>query len=86
MLRKRYEQMRERALERTAMGAGSEMVMRRGMRSWMEAGWQEASVAVTSALAEERLQPDQDFQPIVAVWAGVLVGQAERSYRGPRKI
>jgi hypothetical protein len=38
MLRKRYEQIRERALERTAIAFGSDVVMRRGMRSWMETG------------------------------------------------
>ena len=85
MLRERYEQMRERALERTAMGAGSDLVMRQGMRSWMEAGWPQESAAVAPAPAERRLRPDQDFQQMVAVWASVLVGQAERSHGGQRK-
>jgi hypothetical protein len=85
MLRERYEQMRERALERSAKGAASDMVMRRGMRSWMEAGRQEERAALAPDPAEWRLRPDQDFQKIVAVWASVLVWQAERSYGGPRK-
>ena len=85
MLRERYEQMRERALERTALGTGADMVMRRGMRSWMEAGWQEQTAVTAPAPADGRLRPEQNFQQIVAVWASVLVGQAERSYGGPRK-
>ena len=85
MLRERYEQMREGALERSAKGAGSDMVMRRGMRSWMEAGRQQDSAAVAPAPAEGRLRPDRDFQQMVAVWASVLVWQAERSYGGQRK-
>lgn len=85
MLRERYEQMRERALARTAMGAGSGLVMHQGMRSWMEAGWQQESVAVAPAPAERRLRPEQYLQQIVAVWASVLVRQAERSYGGQRK-
>jgi len=85
MLRERYEQMRERALERTALGTGTDMVMRRGMRSWMEAGWQEETAGLAPAPAEGRLRPEQNFQQIVAVWASVLLWQAERSYGGPRK-
>lgn len=85
MLRERYEQMRERALERTAMGAGTDLVMRQGMRSWMEAGWQPESAAVAPAPAQRRLRPEQYFQQIVAVWASALVRQAERSYGGQRK-
>ena len=81
MLRQRYEQIRERALERTAIGIGSDVVMRRGMRSWMEAGWRE-EVPVASAIQEGRPQPDRAFQQIVTVWASVFVGQAERSYGG----
>lgn len=85
MLRKRYEQIRERALERTAMGVGSDVVMRRGMRSWMEAGWREEVVPVAPCSPEGRPQSDQAFQQFVAVWASVLMGQAERSYGGQRE-
>jgi hypothetical protein len=85
MLRERYEQMRERALERTALGTGSDLVMGRGMRSWMETGWQEETAVIAPAPAGRRLQPEQNFQQIVTVWASVLLWQAERSYGGPRK-
>lgn len=83
MLRERYEQMREQALVR--VGMGSAILMRQGMRSWMEAGGQEDSAEVLTPPPEGRLRPDMDFQQVVAVWAGVLVGQAERSYSGQRK-
>ncbi len=83
MLRERYEQIRERALERTSIG--SDVVMRRGMRSWMEAGGREEVAPVAPASHAGRPQPDQAFQQIVAVWASVLVGQAERSYGGQRE-
>jgi hypothetical protein len=85
MLRERYEQMRERALERTALGTGTDMVMRWGMRSWMETGWQEETAVIAPAPADGRLRPEQNFQQMVAVWASVLLWQAERSYGGPRK-
>jgi hypothetical protein len=85
MLRQRYEQIRERALQRTAIGSGSEVVMRRGMRSWMEAGGREEAASVVPAAAAERLPPDPALQQIAAVWASVLVSQAERSYGGPRE-
>jgi hypothetical protein len=85
MLQQRYEQIRERALQQTAMAIGSEMVMRRGMRSWMEAGWRETTAPVAPASHEARPQPDQAFQQIVAVWASLLVSQAERSYGGQRQ-
>ncbi len=46
MLRERYEQIRHRALERTAIAMGSGVVIRHGMRSWMETGsWEEAVVS-----------------------------------------
>ncbi|HXJ41347.1 MAG TPA: hypothetical protein VNH18_18845 [Bryobacteraceae bacterium] len=79
MLRKRYEQMRERVLEQSATGAGSDLVMRRGMRSWMEVGWQEETAVIAPAPADGRLRPKQNFQQMVAVWASVLLWQAERS-------
>jgi hypothetical protein len=85
MLRERYEQIRERALERTASGIGSDVAMRRGMRSWMEAGWRQEAIPVAPASQEGRPQPDRVFQQIVAVWASVFVGQAERSYGGQRE-
>jgi hypothetical protein len=85
MLRERYEQIRKRALERTAIGIGSDVVMRRGMRSWMEASWQEEVASVAPACQEGRPQPDQAFQQLVAVWASVLMGQAERSSGGQRE-
>lgn len=80
MLRERYEQIRERVLERTAMDIGSDIVMLRGMRSWMEAVWREGMASLAPASPESKLRPDHGFQQIVAVWASVLVGQAERSY------
>lgn len=86
MLRERYERIRERALEPAAAGVGSDVVMCRGMRSWMETGWQGEMAPVAPAPTEGRLPPDRAFQQIVAVWASVLVGQAERSYRGQRQV
>lgn len=56
--------------------------MCRGMRSWMEAGWREEMVPVLPAPSEGRLQPNQGFRQMAAVWASALVGQAERSHRG----
>jgi len=85
MLRERYEQIRERALGRTAIDIGSEVVMRWGMRSWMEAGCRAEVAPAAPASPAGRPQPDQGFRQIVAVWASVLVGQAERSYGGPRE-
>jgi hypothetical protein len=82
ILRERYEQLRQRALERTATGMGSELAMCRGMRSWMEAGWREEMAPVSPAPSGGGLQPDHSFQQMAAVWASVLVGQAERSHRG----
>ena len=84
MLRERYEHIRKRALERTALAGGSEVVMRRGMRSWMEAGWRQEATP-EPAVQEEKPQLDQAFQPIVTVWASVFVSQAERSYGGQRE-
>ena len=82
MLRKRYEQLRERALERTVISIGSDVVMRRGMRSWMEAGGREEMPAVAPAFP----QADPAFRQIVTVWASALVGRAERSYGGQREV
>lgn len=82
MLRQRYEQIRERALQRTAIAIGSDVVMRRGMRSWMETGWRQEVAREAPAFPEETPQLDQAFQQIVAVWASVFVSQAERSYGG----
>jgi len=85
MLRQCYEQIRERALHRTAPSISSDVVMRRGMRSWMEAGGREEVSPATPAFPDGGPQVEPAFQQIVAVWAGVLVGQAERSYGGPRE-
>lgn len=84
MLRQRYEQIRQRALERTAIAMGSGVVIRHGMRSWMETGsWEEA--AGVAPVFQEGRTPAGSFQQIVAVWASVLVGQAERSCGGQRQ-
>ena len=73
MLRERYEQIRQRALERTAMAIGSGVVIRDGMRSWIESGsWEEAAVGAP-AFRGERPPADQVFQQIVAVLASVFV-------------
>jgi hypothetical protein len=61
MLRERYEQIREQSLERSAIGIGSEVVMRRGMRSWMEADWRQEVGPVAAALPAGGLQPDLVF-------------------------
>lgn len=81
MLRERYEQIRARFLERTAMDVGSDVVMRRGLRSWMEAGSREEIPPRAPSPHAGGLQPDHGFQQMVALWASVLVGQAERSLR-----
>jgi hypothetical protein len=81
MLRQQYEQIRQSALERTGIGMGSGVVIRHGMRSWMETGsWEEAATG-PPAFQEGRPLADRSFQQIVSVWASVLVGQAERSLR-----
>ncbi len=85
MWRERYEQIRERALQRTASGIGNEVVMRRGMRSWMEAGWREGAASGAPASSAGRPRPDPAFQQIAAVWASIFVSQAERSYGGQRE-
>ena len=85
MLRQRYEQIRERALERTALSISSDVVMRRGMRSWMEAGGREEVSPVAPAFSDGGPQVEPAFQQIVAVWASVFVDQAERSYGGQRE-
>lgn len=84
MLRARYEQIRQRALERTAMAMGSSVVIRQGMRSWMEGSWEEVA-AVTPVFQPGSAPADPSFPQIVALWASVLVGQAERSCRGQRQ-
>ncbi len=75
--------MRERALERTAaIAIGSDVVMCRGMRAWMETdSWKEVA-PVAPVFREGSAPPDPFFQQMVAVWASVLVGQAERSCHG----
>lgn len=85
MLRQRYEQIRQRALERTAIPIGSGVVIRHGMRSWMETGCGEEVAAVAPVSQQGRSPADRSFQQIVAVWASVLMGQAERSCRGQRQ-
>ena len=86
MLRQRYEQIRQNPLERTAIGMGSDVVIRHGMRSWMEtASWEEAAAAGTPAFQDGRPPADPSFQQIVAVWASVFVDQAERSNGGQRE-
>jgi hypothetical protein len=82
MLRQQYEQIRERALKRTALAFESDVVMRRGMRSWMETGCRQEVAPAAPAFQEETPQPDQAFRQIVTLWASVLVSQAERSYGG----
>jgi hypothetical protein len=85
MWRARYEKMRAQVSGRVGSGTGSDIVMRQGMRSWMETGRQQDSPADGPPPAEGHLRPDRNFQQIVAVWAGVLMGQAERSYGAQRK-
>jgi hypothetical protein len=85
MLRERYEQVREQALERAGSGPANTGEIRWGMRSWMEAGSQPENSTVRSAPVETRSQPGWEFSQMVAVWASVLVWQAERSYRGQRE-
>jgi hypothetical protein len=85
MLRERYEQIRQRALERTAIAVGSGVVIRHGMRSWMETGFREEAAAGVPVFPEGGPPPDGSFQQIVAVWATVLVGQAERNCDGQRQ-
>ena len=85
MLRQRYEQIRERAIGRTAIGIRNDVVMRRGMRSWMEAGGREEVSPMAPAFPGGGPPVEPALQQIVAVWAGVLVSQAERSYGGPRE-
>lgn len=79
ILRERYEQIRERALEQTANAIGSDVLTRCGMRAWMEADWREQVGPVAPAFPAARPRPDVNFQQIVTVWASVLMGQAERS-------
>ena len=85
MLRERYEQIRQRALQRNGISIGSEVVMRRGMRSWMEACGREDMSPMAPALPDAGPQVESAYRQIAAVWADVLVGQAERSYGGPRQ-
>ena len=86
MLCKLYEQIRERALERTVISIESDMAMRRGMRSWMEAGGREEMAAVAPGFPAGTTQADPAFRQIVTLWASALVGQAERSYGGQREV
>lgn len=72
--------MRERALARVAIATGSDLLVQQGMRAWMAAGWQEKTAVAILAPAAERLRPEQDFQPLVALLASLMVWQAERSY------
>jgi len=67
------------------MGMG-DTTLRLGMRSWMEAGCQAASADVAPAARHEKLPLDESFRQMVTVWASVLMGQAERSYREPRPV
>jgi hypothetical protein len=85
MLCQRYEQIRARALQPSAMGI-SGAVLRLGMRSWMEAGCQAEMKDVVPAPTAGTLRSDESFQEIVTVLADVLVGQAERSYSEPRSV
>jgi hypothetical protein len=48
----------------------------------MEAGWREEFAPLTPAPSEGRTQPNPGMQQMAALWASVLVGQAERSHRG----
>ena len=77
--------MREQALERAGIDPANAGAMRWGMRSWMEAGDQQEDATVRSAPIEMRSQPAWEFSQMVAVWARVLVWQAERSYGGQRE-
>jgi len=85
MLCQQYEQIRAQALERTAMGI-SDTMLRLGMRSWMEAGGQAEMTNVAPTPIPGALKSDGSFREIVTVWAGVLVGQAERSYGEQRSV
>jgi len=85
MLCQRYEQVRAQALQRTALGI-SDTILRLGMRSWMEAGGRAEMTNLAPAPIPGALKSDESFREIVTVWAGVLVGQAERSYREQRSI
>ena len=82
LLCQRYEQLRARVLQRTAMGI-SDTMLRLGMRSWMEAG---CEAEMTEGAPAAMLPPDESFRHMVTVWASVLVAQAERSYREPRSV
>ena len=77
MLRQRYEQLRQRALEQTGTGIASDVVMRGGMRSWLEAWREEIAPAAPTPLAGRR-PADPDVRQMAAVWASVFVGRAER--------
>jgi hypothetical protein len=85
MLRQRYEQVRAQALQRTAVGI-SDTRLRVGMRSWMEAGGEAEMTEVAPVSTPGTLKSEERFREIVAVWAGVLVGQAERSSSEQRSV
>ncbi|SPF51822.1 hypothetical protein SBA4_4730004 [Candidatus Sulfopaludibacter sp. SbA4] len=93
-LRERYEEMRERALARAAIGTGSDIVVHQGMRSWMEAGGAETGrlyrmqverARYEAVLAErryKRVDPDNRLvaRTLEAEWNGKLrlVREAEQ--------
>jgi hypothetical protein len=85
MLAQRYEQVRARALQPTAMRI-SDTILRRGMRSWMEAGWQTEMTEVAPAATHRAPPPEESFRQIVTVWASLLLGQAERSNSEQRSV
>jgi hypothetical protein len=64
----------------------SDTMLRLGMRSWMEAGCQAEMTDVASVATHGALTADESFRQIVTVWAGVLLGQAERSHSEPRSV
>lgn len=84
-MRARYEQMRQQILARAAVGAASGTLVRRGMRSWMEAAGQREIAAATLAPSAGRPRRNAGFPAIVVVLAGMVVGRAERSHGGPRQ-
>lgn len=82
MLRERYERMRERAL---IQADGWGLTMSEGMRSWIEAGGSQPGTFLTPARHRQHQPYPERFQQIVALWASVLVSQAERNEDGQRQ-